>query len=125
MSWRSVRQKLTAWSVCEGESEAAATGLQDALHLKDIVDQLTGLTHSIEMVCDNSSAVTLIAGATFNRVTWRTRHFALRASWIRDQIASQPITIRHEAGETLVADALTKVLARARLQYMRELLRLR
>ena len=125
VSWRSVRQKLTAWSVCEGESEAAATGLQDALHLKDIVDQLTGLTHSIEMVCDNSSAVTLIAGATFNRVTWRTRHFALRASWIRDQIASQPITIRHEAGETLVADAVTKVLARARLQYMRELLRLR
>ena len=51
VSWRSVRQKLTAWSVCEGESEAAATGLQDALHLKDIVDQLTGLTHSIEMVC--------------------------------------------------------------------------
>ena len=124
VSWRSVRQKLTAWSVCEGESEAAATGLQDALHLKDIVDQLTGLRHSIEMVCDNSSAVVLIAGPTFNRVTWRTRHFALRASWIRDQIATQPITIRHEAGETLVADALTKVLARTRLQYMRELLRL-
>ena len=82
VSRRSVRQKLTAWSVCEGETEAAATGLQDAMKLKDIVEQLTGLAHSIEMVCDNSSAVTLITNPTFNRVTWRTWHFALRASWI-------------------------------------------
>ena len=124
VSWRSVRQKLTAWSVCEGESDAAATGLQDALRLKEVVDQLTGLAHTIEMVCDNSSAVTLLTNPTFNRVTWRTRHFALRASWIRDQIATQPVTIRHEAGETLVADSLTKVLARNRLQFMRNLLML-
>ena len=64
VSWRSVRQKLTAWSVCEGETEAAAMGLQDAMKLKEIVEQLTGLAHSIEMVCDNSSAVTLITNPT-------------------------------------------------------------
>ena len=111
--------------MCEGETEAAATGLQDALRLKENLDQLTGRQRRIEMICDNASAVTLITNPTFNRVTWRTRHFALRASWIRDQIATQPITIKHEPGETLVADSLTKVLARAGLEFMRALLMLR
>ena len=110
--------------MCEGETEAAATGLQDALRLKENLDQLPGRRHVIDMFCDNASAVTLITNPTFNRVTWRTRHFALRASWIRDQIATQPITIKHEPGETLVADALTKVLARARLEFMRTMLML-
>ncbi|CAE7646758.1 RE1 [Symbiodinium pilosum] len=96
----------------------------DALRLKENLDQLPGRRHVIDMFCDNASAVTLITNPTFNRVTWRTRHFALRASWIRDQIATQPITIKHEPGETLVADALTKVLARARLEFMRTMLML-
>ena len=68
-----MRQKLTAWSVCQGESKAVATGLlADALTLKESVDQLTGLTYSIDMICDNSSAVTQIANPTLNGITRRT-----------------------------------------------------
>ena len=124
ISWRSVRQSLTAWSTCEAETEAIATGIQDAVRLQSIVQGLTNVRYDIEAVSDSASAVVLICKPSMSTLVWRTRHFGLRAAWVRDQVAEHAIALRHESGETLVADALTKSLPRARLEQLRILLNL-
>ena len=110
ISWRSVRQGLTAWSTMECETEAAAMGLQEAVKLQIMIEDLVGEKYNIRMLVDNLSCVTLLNKPTWNQLGWRTRDFAIRASWIRDQLRDENMDVQHFAGKDLVADALTKVL---------------
>ena len=88
--------------------------------LKTIIEELEGTEYKIRMLVDNLSCVTLLNKPTWNQLGWRTRHFAIRASWIRDQLREERVAVQHYAGRELVADALTKVLQRTRLREMRQ-----
>ena len=46
---------------------------------------------------------------------WRTRHYASRASWIRDSIQEEGIQVEHVPGVDIIADPLTKVLPKIKL----------
>eukprot|EP00974_Lingulodinium_polyedra_P022169 2141763-Lingulodinium_polyedra.AAC.1 len=48
--------------------------------------------------------------------SWRTRHYALRAAWIRDIIKKERIVVRPDKGVDICADPLTKVLSKIKLQ---------
>ena len=94
--------------------------MQEAFRLKTIIEELEGTEYEIRMLVDNLSCKTLLNKPTWNQLGWRTRHFAIRASWIRDQLREERVAVQHYAGRELVADALTKVLQRTRLREMRQ-----
>ena len=122
LAWASKRQALTAYSTCEAELEAMASTAQELLHASELVHALTGKCLKLEMKADNASAVTLVVRSRFIAHAWRTRHFAIRASWLRDVAASKDIQVEHVAGASLVADMLTKSLQKGRLALLRPML---
>ena len=62
---------------------------------------------------DNMATIRTI---THEVTSWRTRHYGLRAAWIRDIIKEERIRVEHEKGVEICADPLTKVLGKVKLQ---------
>ena len=52
----------------------------------------------------------------------RTRHFALRCSYVRDHLGASGASLSHCPGTELPADGLTKVLAATKLAVARDML---
>ena len=73
-----------------------------------------GLHHRvpIRLRGDNLAALKSIVKEV---TSWRSRHYAIRAGWIRDMVMTEDIVVVHEKGTWLVSDALTKVLDRVKL----------
>ena len=71
----------------------------------------------VVLLQDNESCIrTLTAEVT----SWRSRHYALRAAWIRDVIMQEGIVVKYQPGKEILADGLTKVLPKAKLKESRE-----
>ncbi|OLP84290.1 Copia protein [Symbiodinium microadriaticum] len=121
LTWWSTKQSVTAWSVCEAETDGLATAMSEASKVLPLLEALTGRSFDshVKMFGDNSASITVANRETFFVKTWRTRAFALRASWLRDQIRNQNVLLQHHPGATLVADMLTKVLSKTKLAELR------
>ena len=119
--WWSSKQTVTAWSVCEAETDALALAMSEAMKILPLLEALTGrpFESHVKMFGDNSASIVVANRETFFVKTWRTRAFALRASWLRDQIRDQNVLLQHHPGATLVADMLTKVLSKTKLAELR------
>ena len=64
---------------------------------------------------DNAGAIQLLVRERFHVQAMRTRHFAIRCSYVRDIAGSMGIQIVHKSTLELEADGLTKVLGKAKL----------
>ena len=122
MLWSSKRQPLTAYSTCEAEIEAMASTTQELIHVSELIGALTDQDLELKLMADNASAVTLVVRTRFIAHGWRTRHFAIRASWLRDVTAEKGIEVEHTPGAGLVADLLTKSIPKIRMQLLRPML---
>ncbi len=80
-------------------------------------DEETGEWHC---VIDWTSAIITKSEVT----SWRNRHYAMKAAWIRDVLNEEVIELNYQPGVTLVADALTKVLEKGKLYVARQRLHL-
>jgi len=120
--WISKRQGLAATSSCEAELNGSFLGLKTGIGLRALVAELVDEGEAeMRMFGDNEAALTTL----MTQVTsWRTRHYAIRASWLRDAIVTEECALHHVAGKQLVSDALTKVLERTKLSEARERLQL-
>ena len=92
-----------------------ASTVQDLLHVHALIRALTGRDLGLELKAENTPAVTLVTRERFVAHGWRRRHFALRASWLRDMTATRDILAEHAPGAGLVADLLTKSIPKCRL----------
>ena len=114
--WTTVRQDRSALSTCEAEIMAHRTGMQLGLCIKDLVKDATGEVVTVKMEGDNTGALTSIQN---EMTTWRTRHYAGDASWIRDTLEEENVELLHRPGKELIADGLTKILPRELLEQFR------
>ena len=119
LTHRSARQTLTAHSTREAETGAMADAIADMLKIAIFVGQAGQIT-ALKAEGDNAASLASLAEARFQETLWRTRHFALRASWVRDVLREHNIALRHKAGDELFADLLTKTLARVKLEQFRK-----
>ena len=123
--WKSQRQSLVAWSATESELEATAIAFQDGVKLHATLQAILGEPLKLVANGDNSGAIQLLVKERFHVQTMRTRHFAMRCSYVRDIAASMGIEIVHKSTLELEADGLTKVLGKAKLAVARKQLGLR
>ena len=109
VSWSSKLQPTVALSSAEAEYMAACAAVQEAIHLRQFLEDLgfpqVGATVIFE---DNQGCIALSDNPVFHK---RSKHIDIRYHFIRERAASGEIKLRYVATEHQLADLLTKGLA--------------
>lgn len=119
VSWSSKLQPVVALSTAEAEYIALAEATKEALFLRNLLEELHAPQGTVVIHEDNRSTIRM---AENPMTTPRSKHIALRYHFIREHVGNGDITLRYiESGE-MVADALTKALARPALAKHRSIM---
>ncbi len=127
--WASVKQSLTTLSSCEAELVAAVTGIKLGMGVRQLLRELldplvttvteedqSAIDTPVVLLQDNEACIRTL---TTEVTSWRTRHYALRAAWIRDVIMQEGVVVKYQPGKDILADGLTKVLPKEKLKESR------
>ena len=115
ISCMSKRQDVVALSSTEAEFYAIVTAAREALWLKQLLQELRyrsdDVAGPIALWNDNQGALSLSENPEIHQ---RTKHIAVKWSWIRDVTAEETIQLGYCNTDSMVADGLTKPLGRAK-----------
>ena len=110
ISWSSRKQRSTALSTAEAEYIALAMAAKELLWLRTLATELkVDVNDAIELYEDNQSC---IAMANSVSVTERTKHIDVRHHFVRQLIQDGVITLTYCPTSNMIADILTKALAK-------------
>ena len=112
--WISQRQTEAAASAHEAELTAATMGTKVGMTIRRITAELTSPNEEIRWKLDQDNQGT-IRSILYEVTSWRTRHYADKAAWLRDTIKKEGIEVGHIPGTEIIADPLTQVLDRLKL----------
>ncbi|OUC41952.1 hypothetical protein D917_10565 [Trichinella nativa] len=76
------------------------------MHLKRMIEEITGLCKSVVLQSDNQSALKLARNPAFHA---GTKHIDIRYHFIREAAERKDVELRYLPTEQMVADVLTKV----------------
>ena len=92
-----------------------ASGLQLTMAVREIIAEL-GLETPAEILGVNQAALTLAK----NGGTWRSRHFAVKASALRQACRLGWASVKFVCSQDQLADMMTKLLSAAMARKLRE-----
>ncbi|KAL8109176.1 hypothetical protein AgCh_025316 [Apium graveolens] len=120
ITWVSQKQRCVALSSCEAEFMAATTAACHAIWLQRVLSHVIDIKQGpVTLYIDNRSAVNLARNPVFHG---RSKHIDLRYHFIRDCVEKGLIVIKLVSTGEQRADILTKALAAAKFEKMRNLL---
>ena len=122
IAFKSQRQTLRAFSPAEAELDAVGSSLQLGCKVQHMIQCIAGceLEHAVQG--DNMASIQQLLKPGYFVEEQRTRHFALRCSYVRDHLGASGASLSHCPGTELPADGLTKVLAATKLAAARDML---
>jgi len=94
---------------------AAAYAIKEALWLRTLLTEM-GLEDPITICADNQSAIKLLKNPVF---TMRSKHIDVIYHFARERVIRKDIMFKYIPTSNMVADALTKPLPAAKLEYCR------
>jgi hypothetical protein len=121
LMWRSSRQSTMTASTTEAELNSLLQSNQVGLGVKDLVEETLGKC-SLRLYCDAQATIALVRGGVCASI--RTRYLALRAVIVRSALLHNLATLKYTPTKEMVADVLTKPLARPTFSLMVQLLKL-
>lgn len=107
ISWCSRKQQIIALSSTEAEYIAAFECCKEIMHLKSIIEELTGKTLETKLIVDNQSAISLIKNGIVGR---RSKHIDARYRYIHELVKEKVINIEYCPTYQQIADILAKPL---------------
>jgi hypothetical protein len=107
ISWNSKRQPTVALSTTEAEYMAAASATKEGLWLKKLFTSLDIPMTTIDINCDNQSAIKLLKNPIFSV---RSKHIDVVHHFARERVQNKEVTFHYISTEDMAADVLTKVL---------------
>jgi hypothetical protein len=109
ISWKSQRQQTVALSTAEAEYMALTAAAQEALFLRQLLEQM-GQPQASGTVLheDNQSCIALCKNTM---TTGRSKHIDVKMHFCREKQESGEIVVKYCPTEVMLADALTKPLA--------------
>lgn len=112
ISWKSRKQRTVALSTTEAEYQALTEATKESMYLRGLIYEL-GIPQFSEgsVYCDNQGAINLTTAAKFHD---RTKHVRIKFNFVREAVQSKTIKLLHESSENMIADILTKSLAKER-----------
>ena len=111
ISWRSVKQSLTASSTMEAEFVACYEATSQALWLRNFITGLRvvdSISKPMRIYCDNSAAVFFSKN---NKSGSRNKHIDIKYFVVRENVQNHRIIIEHIRTELMIADPMTKGLS--------------
>ena len=103
IAWRSGRQSMVAESSAEAELLTQSLTSQMALGLRDVL-QCSGGYSNVAQYTDSRA----VLGMVGHGGSWRSRHYSIRASALRDRVVKGLLTLNHQPTKEMIADLLTK-----------------
>ncbi|RVX08120.1 Copia protein [Vitis vinifera] len=108
VSWKSVKQTLTASSTMEAEYVACYEACCHAMWMRNFVSALgvvDSISRPLKLFCDNSAAV---AFSKNTRSISRSKHIDVKFYFVKEKVAESLIDIEHMSTKSMLADPLTK-----------------
>ena len=120
VSWCSKKQKTVAKSTTEAEYVALSMAVQECIWLRRLLDDI-GCSESVPTVIyeDNNGAIDLSRNAKHHT---RTKHIDISYHFTREKVQSGEVSIVYCPTDEMVADVMTKGLARMKFQKFRDAL---
>lgn len=113
--WSSKLQTIVTTSTCEAEYVACAALAKEALWTGSLMAELTGSFKAITMFMDNQAAITLATEESAG-VSVKTKHINIAIKFVTDYVARGDLRVRYCPTEEMLADVLTKPLAKPAFQ---------
>jgi hypothetical protein len=114
LSWKSRKQPTVSSSTTEAEYRALYDGTQEAVWLNYLLNSLrVTLKAPIAMLVDNQAAIALAKNPMHQQ---RTKHIDVKFHWTREIIEAGKVTISYIQTSKMLADGLTKSLAKPKHQ---------
>ena len=108
ISWKSVKQTLTASSTMQAEFVACYGAATQAIWLRNFISGLMivdSISRPLTIYCDNSAAVFFSKN---NKHSSGSKHMEIKYLSVRDLVKKGDIVIEHIDTESMLADPLTK-----------------
>ena len=105
VSWRSVKQTLTATSTMEVEFVSCFEASLHGVWLKSFISGLRivdSISRPLKLYCDNSAAVFM---AKSNKSGSRSKYIDIKYLAIREHVKEEKVVIEHISTESMIADA--------------------
>ena len=110
--WSSKKQSCVALSTMEAEYVAYSAATQDAVWLRSFLQHLEIVKTALEPVtifCNNTAALAVTKDPKYHE---KTKHIKKIYHYIRDAIIEKDVILKHISTSNMVADPLTKPIAR-------------
>ena len=109
--WFSKMQRSVSLSSAEAEYFGAMMAARELVFATDLVIEFgLDMTAPHVIYCDSKSAVEM----AYDPVSFKkTKHIMRAAEYLRDLVAREAIVVKHLPGSRMIADLLTKAVARA------------
>jgi len=112
ISWQAKKQTTVALSTVEAEYHALAQAIKEAIWLQALLKDLGMEKYAPRTInCDNQGAIALAKNPTHHA---RTKHIDIQLHFVRDHVERGTIELMYCPTEDMVADIMTKALARDR-----------
>lgn len=96
----------------ESEYIACSAAVQEAVWLRRFLQSLGITAHAEEAVVVYSDSTSALAYVKDPKYHGRSKHIDIRFHFIRDMVARREVVLRHISTGSMVADPLTKPIAR-------------
>ena len=110
--WGSRKQRMVVLSTTEAEYVALTEAMREAAWLRNLYKEL-GYEQTEPMLIrgDNQGSMSIAEDPQFHK---RTKHFNVKVHYIREKIKEKTIKVEYCPTAEMIADIMTKPLARAR-----------
>jgi hypothetical protein len=110
--WGARKQRMVVLSTTEAEYVALSEAAREAAWLRNLYEEL-GHTQTAPTLIrgDNQGSMAIAENPQFHK---RTKHFSVKVHYIREQINEKVVQVEYCPTSEMVADIMTKPLARAR-----------
>ncbi|RVW82677.1 Retrovirus-related Pol polyprotein from transposon TNT 1-94 [Vitis vinifera] len=108
ISWKSVKQTMTATSIMEVEFISCFEATSHGVWLKSFISGLRvmdSISRPLSIYCDNSAAVFM---AKNNKSGSRSKHIDIKYLAIRERVKEKKVVIEHISTKLMIVDPLTK-----------------
>lgn len=120
--WESRKQKTIAQSTTEAEYMSLTESSKEAMFLRNLYQEIFGSVpnvklcydEKIKLFCDNNGAIELASNPGFRA---RSKHIEIKHHFVREVLNQNIIELKHVNTEYMVADVLTKGLAKEKHEF--------
>lgn len=117
ISWNSKRQPTVALSTTEAEYMATTQAAKEAIWLRQLMTDIGCVQEkTMTIMSDNQGSIALAKNPKHHS---RTKHIDVQHHFIREKVDMEEIELRYCPTEDMVADVLTKALAKDRHERLR------